>query len=337
MNQITVYSGKGFVGLYRIFTTDVPDLKKENFNNCIASVKVVGQPWVMFDLENYKGQFSALEEGEYSSFGLSGRISSLLLISEDLNDPQITLYEHIREKGKRMVLTRETNLFFGSMNDTVSSHRVQRGAWLLYENMQKSGRCVLARAGQYVPDYGHIRFNDKLSHVYPLRPGRATITATILWDKKKIESERVVQLDQIVYNNNTGSEQAVTATSSKEFEKYISHSFTFSNETSIKVGASFVLKGVVNVSTELSNKFTVTKGENESTTSKIKVGLTMPVKILPYTKVTVSFLCKEARVSVPVELKIERSGKTDIETGTYRCDSGTDTFIDVEAQDIRKD
>ncbi|KAJ1122320.1 hypothetical protein NDU88_000813 [Pleurodeles waltl] len=337
MNQITVYQDMNFEGLYKIFTRDVPDLNEEHFNDCISSVKVVGQPWILYDHINYEGEFIALEEGEYPSIGMNDRISSLVLITEDLNSPQITLYEEINKGGKKIVLTQETNLYFGTMNDTTSSHMVQRGAWLLYDNVKRDGRCIVARAGEYLEDYSRINFNDKVSHVYPLRPGKSSITATILWDKKKTESERVVQIDQIVYKNNTGSEQEITATSTKEYEKYVSHSFEFSNETSIKMGASFTLGGVASVESELSNTFTVTKGETESLTTKKKVELSMPVKIAPHTKVTVNFMCKEVGVSVPVELKFLQGTNTVTETGTYRCNSGTDTFIDADSQDLKKD
>ncbi|XP_069099083.1 epidermal differentiation-specific protein-like [Pleurodeles waltl] len=334
MNTITVYEHAYFRGLQKTFTADVPNLVNESFNDCISSVKIVGQPWILYEHINFQGQCLPLEEGEYPGITMNDGASSLKMITDDLSNPQITVYEHINAGGYALVLTEEKNLAFGGMQDNISSHRVQSGAWALYEHINRGGRCIVARAGEYLANYCNIGFNDQVSHVYPLRPGKASVTATILWDKKRVESERNNEIDQYFYTNNTGIEQKFTATSSKEFEKYVSHSFEFTNETSIKVGTSFTLKGVVNIETEVSNTFTVKKGETQSFTTRKKAELKMPVKAPPRSKVTVSFMCKEVTMSVPVELKIVRGAKTEIETGTYRCDSGTETYIHVNSLPI---
>ncbi|XP_078509060.1 uncharacterized protein LOC144768926 [Lissotriton helveticus] len=331
MNTITVYEHANFQGIYKTFTSDVPNLVNENFNDCISSVKIVGQPWVLYEHLHYQGQAVPLEEGEYAQVSMNDGASSLRLITDDLSNPQITVYEHINGGGKALVLTAESNLAFGGMHDNISSHRVQSGAWALYEHINRGGRCIIARAGEYLANYCTIGFNDQVSHVYPLRGGKSSVTATILWDKKRVESERNVQIDQYHYKNQSSVEQQFTATSSKEFEKFVSHSFEFSNSTTLTVGTSFTLKGVVDINTELSNTFTVKKGQTESSTMKKKTELTMPVKAPPRSNVTVSFMCKEVTIAVPVELKIVQGGTTRIETGTYRCESGTETTIDVQS------
>nr|BAA21832.1 ep37-A1 [Cynops pyrrhogaster] len=334
MNTITVYEHSDFRGLYKTFTSDVPNLVYENFNDCISSVKIAGQPWVLYQDLHYQGQCLPLEEGEYSGISMNDGATSLRLITDDLSNPQITVYENSNSGGKSLVLTQESNLSFGGMQDNISSHSVQRGAWALYEHINKGGRCIVARAGEYLANYRDIGFNDQVSYVYPLRAGKSSVTATILWDRKTVESERNFEIDQYHYKNQSNVEQQFTATSSKEFEKFVSHSFEFSNETTIKVGTSFTLKGVVDINTELSNTFTVKKGETQSSTMRKKTELSMPVKAPPRSNVTVSFLCKEVTISVPVELKIVQGGNTRIETGTYRCQSGTETTIDVQCLPI---
>lgn len=334
MDSITVYEHVNFQGLHKTFTADVPNLLNEYFNDCISSVKIVGQPWILYEHVDYQGWCIALEEGEYSKLSNNDKISSLKLINDDLSNPRITFYEHINAGGKVVVLTQETNLTFGTMNDTISSHRVQSGAWLLYEHANRSGKYIVARAGEYLAKYSDIGFNDIVSHVYPLQAGRTSVTAIILWDKKKVERERNIQIDQYFYTNDTSIEQQFTTTSTKEFEKYVSHSFEFSNETAVKVGTSFTLLGVVNIDSELSNTFTVTKGKTESSTTRKKAELSMPVTAPPRTKLTVNFMYKEVTISVPVELKIVRGSKTDIETGTYRCESGTEIYIDLRSLPI---
>ncbi|XP_069099073.1 epidermal differentiation-specific protein-like [Pleurodeles waltl] len=335
MNTITLYEHPNFQGLHKTFTANVPFLGNESFEDCISSAKVVGQPWLMYEHPDYKGWCTPLEEGEHSQTHMNDKGSSLMLITEDLSNPKITVYEHNHYYGQAMVLTQETNLTFGTMNDKISSHKVQSGAWLLYEHPNRGGWSILAKAGENLPNYWNNGFSDKISHVYPLRPGKCSVTAKILWDKKQTESQRNIQIDQYFYTNNTDVEQGFTATSTKEFEKHVSHSFEFSNETSIKVGTSFTLKGVVNIQAEASNTFTVKKGESESFTTRKKAELSIPVKAPPRTKVTVNFMCKEVTVSVPVELTIVQGNKTVTERGTYRCETGTDTYMDVQAQAIR--
>ncbi|KAJ1121938.1 hypothetical protein NDU88_000446 [Pleurodeles waltl] len=332
MDSITVYEGANFTGLKRTFTADVPYLIKESFNDCISSVKVVGQPWILYEDANYQGSFKALEEGEYSVInGFMSRlqVSSLRLIDDDLSHPQITVYEHPNEGGEDLVLTQETVLAYGVLDNKISSHRVQSGAWVLYDRKHSDKSSILARAGEYLKNYGDVGFDNKVSHVYPLRAGKCSVTATILWDKAQVESERITQIDQYVYNNHTGLEQEITLTTSKAVEKYISYSFEFSNETSIKVGTSFALQGLVSIDAEASTTFIVKKGCTTSSTKSIRTEVSKPVKAPPHTKMTVIFKRKELRKSVPVELKIIRANKLYIETGTFRCEFATETDIDV--------
>ncbi|KAJ1122289.1 hypothetical protein NDU88_000784 [Pleurodeles waltl] len=336
MNTITVYEHPNFQGLRRTYRADVPNLADENFGDCISSMKVVGQPWLIYEHPNYQGWCIALEEGDHPATEINDKASSLKLITEDLTNPKITVYEHPNASGNQTVLTQETNLIFGNMGDKISSHRVQKGTWLLYEHPNRGGRFIVAKTGEYLANYCDVGMNDQVSHVYPLRPGKESVIATLLWDKKKIESEKNIQVDQYVYINNTDIEQEYTATSCKEYEKYVSHSFEFSNETSIKVGLSFALKGVVNIEAEASNTFKVKKDQAESFTTRKKAELSLPVKVPPRTKTTISFMCKEIMFSVPVELKILRGSKTVIEYGTYHCESGTDISIDLQSDTIGK-
>ncbi|NXR70804.1 EDSP protein, partial [Rhadina sibilatrix] len=100
-----------------------------------SSVKVIGRPWVAYEHENYGGRFLVLEEGEHNFVGkdMNDKISSLEVITEDLTNPQITLYEHVNYQGRSRIITRATNLAAGHHNDMMSSHKVQKGVWLLCE------------------------------------------------------------------------------------------------------------------------------------------------------------------------------------------------------------
>ncbi|NXB90268.1 EDSP protein, partial [Vidua chalybeata] len=174
MGKIIIYEHANFQGLSKEFTTDTPNLTAVVWNDIISSVKVIGQPWVAYEHVEYKGQFLVFEEGEYGFVGkeMNDKISSLQLITEDLHNPQITLYEHVEYKGRSRTVREATNLAGGEDDDIVSSHKVQRGVWLLCENSDGSGARHLAREHEDVPNYKEIDFNDKLSFLRPLRPGR---------------------------------------------------------------------------------------------------------------------------------------------------------------------
>ncbi|XP_072552824.1 epidermal differentiation-specific protein-like [Salminus brasiliensis] len=171
MSKIIVYEHADFQGRSREFTSSVCNLIEENFNNCISSLKVIGEPWVAFKDVNFEGSQYAYEEGEYARVEGDDTYSSLEKVTEDLTNPQITLYEHFDYWGKHIVLTTEANLSYGIFNDMLSSHKVQRGAWVLYEHGNRRGAQMVARVSRDVPRYGW--FNDLLSHARPLKPGKS--------------------------------------------------------------------------------------------------------------------------------------------------------------------
>ncbi|XP_054036404.1 epidermal differentiation-specific protein-like [Dryobates pubescens] len=144
MNRITVYERDNFEGLSREFTCDVPDLHELDFGNCIASLKVVGQPWIAYTVSKYEGESHVFEEGEYPSVERPNSFSALRLVHHDLGDPQIILYEQPNFQGACKVVTEETNLAYGYFNDRVASHVVQRGVWLLYQHPGRGGWHCLA-------------------------------------------------------------------------------------------------------------------------------------------------------------------------------------------------
>uniref|UniRef100_A0A663EYA4 Beta/gamma crystallin 'Greek key' domain-containing protein n=1 Tax=Aquila chrysaetos chrysaetos TaxID=223781 RepID=A0A663EYA4_AQUCH len=119
-----------------------------DFGDCIASLKVVGQPWIAYTDPKYEGEPHAFEEGEYPSVGRPNSFSALRLVHHDLGDPQITLYEHPNFQGTCKVVTEETNLAYGYFNDRVASHVVQRGVWLLYQHPGRGGWHCLAWPGE---------------------------------------------------------------------------------------------------------------------------------------------------------------------------------------------
>ncbi|NXF08433.1 EDSP protein, partial [Smithornis capensis] len=176
MGKIIIYEHANFQGLSKEFTSEIANLVAVDWNDIVSSVKVIGQPWVAYEHVNYTGQFLVFEEGEYSNVGeqMNDKISSLQVVTDNLHNPQITLYEHANYQGRSKIIKEATNLAAGYDNDIVSSHKVQRGAWLLYENSDGSGTKYLAREHEQLPNYNAINFNDKLSFLRPLRPGHGS-------------------------------------------------------------------------------------------------------------------------------------------------------------------
>ncbi|ETE64460.1 hypothetical protein L345_09767, partial [Ophiophagus hannah] len=317
MNRIVVYDKPNFEGLSKEFTCDVPDLHELDFGDCISSLKVTGQPWVAYKLSKFEEDGIIFEEGDYAEIDNNNRISSLRLVHQDLSDPQITLYEHPNYEGQSKVVKEETNLAYGYFNDRVSSHVVQRGVWLLYKNANRGGWYHIAWPGERIYDYKtEISFDDNVSHLQPLKPGRPIITAKVLWDQKKVEAEHDVLIDEIVGTNCTEYEQTFTTNTTREYTATVFQSFHFSNTTCLKLGFSF------QVTLGCSNIFIVEKGKCESTTTTEKVEVLLPAKIPPCTELSIQVVKKETTTSVPVELTICQNGKERKESAEYRCVSG---------------
>ena len=236
---------------------------------CDASVKVIGNPWVLYSDANFSSYQYIFDEGEYPTVDRDNSTSSLEVVTEDLEDPQITLYDEPNYKGKSVVLTCETNLCYGSFNDSASSHKVQRGAWVLYQHQDRSGAQMLARASRDMPDYGW--FSDRLSHLRPLKLGKPAVTATVLWDQKEEQVKSAI-IDSMCVLNSGSREQTFTTELNREYESSITDSFSFSNATQISLGTKLSVQ-VAQMGSEktfsFSNTFTVEKGKINTRTERM--------------------------------------------------------------------
>ncbi|KAI4899663.1 hypothetical protein NFI96_003958 [Prochilodus magdalenae] len=329
MNKIIVYEKVNFQGLSREFTSNVANLTDESFNDCISSVKVVGNPWVLYSDPNFSGYQYIYDEGEYPTVGWDNSTSSLEVVTEDLYDPQITLYEEPNYKGKSLVLTCETNLYYGSFNDTASSHKVQRGAWVLYQYSDRGGYQVLARASRDTPEYGW--FDNRLSHLRPLKPGKPTVEAKMLWDQKKEQVKSFI-VDTICGLNNGMHEQVFTTELGREYECSVTESFNFSNTTQIGLGAVFCL--CLPVAVLFGTSFKVESGKVNTKTEKKSFKVQLPTTIPPRTKMTVNVVRKEVEVTVPVELTIITGFHKKTEMGQYMSSDGTSIVAEFKEEPL---
>ncbi|XP_036447378.1 epidermal differentiation-specific protein-like [Colossoma macropomum] len=334
MSKIIVFENPNFGGRSKEFTSSVPNLIKENFNDCISSLRVIGNPWLAYSDVNYRGSQFVYEEGDYATMECNDSFSSLEMVTEDLTNPQITLYEDVNYGGRSIVLTGETNLVHISFQDVASSHKVQKGVWVLYEESNRRGAQMVARASRDLPDYGS--FNKKASHVRPLMPGIRSIKAEINW-KKKEERVRPVTIDSICGLNQGEQEKSFSNELIKEYEGFITDSFSFSSPTQIPWGMSFsvdvgAMKADKNFS--LSETFTVEKGSSNTRTEKKSIRVSLPTKIAPHTKLTVNVVRKEVNTKALVMLTIMRGSQAIVEFGEYRCQSGISITTECKEEKI---
>ncbi|KAJ1211929.1 hypothetical protein NDU88_007280 [Pleurodeles waltl] len=151
---------------------DVPNLSSVGFLQRAKSLRVSGNPCIVFKEKDFKGNFALFQEGDCDSLGeFSEAISSVRVVKGGLRDPEITVYEHINYGGKATTLTSPTpNLNSYEMNNMISSHKVTKGAWRLYEKEDYDGSCIVALAGDNLDSYLSIGWNDTVNSLKPYKP-----------------------------------------------------------------------------------------------------------------------------------------------------------------------
>ncbi|XDV26145.1 hypothetical protein PO909_029923 [Leuciscus waleckii] len=170
MSRIIVYSQDGFGGQSAEFNHDVRDKQEKGFNDPIASIKVIGKPWVAYYDKDFAGWMRMFEQGEYAMLEDRGRFSSFKMVTADLANPEIKLFEHSNYGGRSVTLFNESNFPGINFNDEASSHIVKGGVWVLYEHTNRRGAQLIAFPGDRIPSYGPYHFNDAISCVRPLLP-----------------------------------------------------------------------------------------------------------------------------------------------------------------------
>ncbi|XP_078533343.1 epidermal differentiation-specific protein-like [Lissotriton helveticus] len=170
MTTIYFYTEVGFKGeVSDAVEEDQADLATIGFLKRAKSMKVSGGLCVVFKETGFKDDFELFREGEYKNLdAFSEAISSVRVVKGGLGNPKITIYEKEGYRGVERTLTAATpNLNVFKMNDMVSSHKVTNGAWCLYEKEDYKGDRIVALAGDELPKYESIGFDNTASSLKP--------------------------------------------------------------------------------------------------------------------------------------------------------------------------
>ncbi|XP_072270099.1 epidermal differentiation-specific protein-like [Pyxicephalus adspersus] len=153
-------------------SSDNPDLSSIGFLNKARSIKVHGDPWIVFTEKHYKGKFECLKPGNYNSIpAIEKNISSVRCVNGGLYSYKITVYEHIHYGGRAVTLTEAADTLKSyDFDNMISSHKVAHGAWILYNKEYYNGNQMVAVAGDEIPNYLPLGWNDKVSSLKPVEP-----------------------------------------------------------------------------------------------------------------------------------------------------------------------
>uniref|UniRef100_V9L9G9 Ep37-A2 n=1 Tax=Callorhinchus milii TaxID=7868 RepID=V9L9G9_CALMI len=168
MSSITLYEQPFFKGNSKTFNENVRDLAIYSFLKMVRSLKVEGKPWIAYGGQEFCGDFKIYKEGDHTNLGdFSEKISSLQVIKVSLEDPEIVLYEHINYGGKKVsVLEVNRNVKGAGLEGHISSHKVKKGAWILYTETELHGKRMFSMEDQ--PNYCILGWNDQVSSLKPL-------------------------------------------------------------------------------------------------------------------------------------------------------------------------
>ncbi|XP_073472640.1 epidermal differentiation-specific protein-like [Aquarana catesbeiana] len=172
MNALELFESPNFKGSSVSIEQDMEDLTTVGFLHKAGSLKVHGDPWIVFTEIKYKGQFKCFVEGSYPSIpALEKKISSVRVVRGGLYNPTITLFEHINYGGKSVTLEKAANsLKLYGFDNMASSQKNFHGAWILYSEEYYNGHQMVTVAGDDIPDYHKFGWGDKVSSLKPLDP-----------------------------------------------------------------------------------------------------------------------------------------------------------------------
>ncbi|XP_075429173.1 epidermal differentiation-specific protein-like [Ascaphus truei] len=171
MNRIELFDDPNFKGINGAISVreSTPDLTVHSFMKRASSLRVTGDPWIVFTEINYGGDFEMYEEGKHAVIPeFHNKIASVKVIRGGLSTPKINLYVDKDYKGAvTTLLDTQPIISTSGMDNKISSHKVESGAWILYDKEHYQGKMMAAVAGDNVPNYATIQWDDKLKSLKP--------------------------------------------------------------------------------------------------------------------------------------------------------------------------
>uniref|UniRef100_A0A8C5P5Z9 Beta/gamma crystallin 'Greek key' domain-containing protein n=1 Tax=Leptobrachium leishanense TaxID=445787 RepID=A0A8C5P5Z9_9ANUR len=111
MSSLELYEGLNMKGQSVSVNCDTPKLSHMGFRKRARSLRVIRHPWVVFTEDNYDGHFRIYEGDHFSIPSFENKISSARLMEEDLDNPELVIYEDTCYRGQTLRLTRPTESF----------------------------------------------------------------------------------------------------------------------------------------------------------------------------------------------------------------------------------
>ncbi|XP_061847170.1 beta/gamma crystallin domain-containing protein 1 isoform X2 [Colius striatus] len=139
----------------------------------VKSSKILDGGCIVYDQEEFSGNQYVLEEGIYpdlTAMGCSPQtvLKSLQIISTELSEPCIALFEKAGFQGKKMEFSTEIlNLQFLGYSPRVASVQVLGGMWVIYEHSNYRGRQMLLSPSE-IPDWYEVSGCGQIGSLRPL-------------------------------------------------------------------------------------------------------------------------------------------------------------------------
>ncbi|XP_072047002.1 epidermal differentiation-specific protein-like [Amphiura filiformis] len=328
--KIVVYQDSDFKGASREITEDISDLNSVGFNDRISSIKVFGSVWVGYADTKYGGRQYILEEGDYKNSsswnGSNDQLSSLKRLNTDnLGETgSIELYEHDNYGGKCETYEYEiNNLKYYNFNDDVSSIKVKKGTWIIFDDADFKGRQYIVTEGSYPDAKSWKGSNDTISSLRPVKePAFVTEILSMEFDIAagllNTTPKALVNLNQ---TNNTSAVQEASWSTTQSVSTTRTYEWHWENTTAIgvdttyKTGVPIIAQGEITMSVE--NTFSVGEGRSEENTQTDEWTVELPAKVQPQTRLNVQAIIQEGKIDVPFKAMLKRGEKIWEELGTY--------------------
>lgn len=173
---LELFSNTRFQGERRMVTSEVPDLRRIDFNDRASSLRLgQSEPWEVCVEANYRGcRVVNTDWPDLSGLAMNERISSVRPWSQggvvqpppQFDPGRIVLYDDRSFRGKSFVIVDARPVLTG-FQDKAESVQVFNGVWELCDRPDFGGRCVKVTSN--VSDLGSLGLRNRVSSARPVQ------------------------------------------------------------------------------------------------------------------------------------------------------------------------